>query len=147
MKKSVLNLTRSFLQVINLMVAAAWKTATSKQLSLTIYNCCTGEKAPITWSRLVQLAIENMRIHPLGMITTFNHKFLLTNCLHYRGCILVSHGNFETKSSTQFNSCSLGTLHSCIYLRYSSANSRQKTNVKDINLADFFYNKNYSFID
>lgn len=48
------------------MVAAAWKTATSKQISLTVYNCCTGEKAPITWHRLVQLAIENMRVHPLG---------------------------------------------------------------------------------
>lgn len=48
------------------MVAAAWKTAVSKSASLTVYNCCTGEKAPITWGRLVQLAIENMRIHPLG---------------------------------------------------------------------------------
>lgn len=133
------------MQVINLMVAAAWKTATSKQLSLTIYNCCTGEKAPITWSRLVQLAIENMRIHPLGMIITHSiiNFILLTKQFYCRGCILVSHGNFETKSSTQFNSCSLGSLHSCIYLRYSSANSRQKTNVKNmINLSYYFSNKN-----
>lgn len=114
------------------MVAAAWKTATSKQLSLTIYNCCTGEKAPITWSRLVQLAIENMRIHPLGKIVKLMMKLLLIN--HFRGCILVSHGNFETKSITQFNSCSFGTLHSCIHFRYSSTNSRQKTNVRVMKL-------------
>jgi hypothetical protein len=48
------------------MVAAAWKTAITKPASLTIYNCCTGEVKPITWGRLVSLAIEKMRIHPLG---------------------------------------------------------------------------------
>lgn len=53
-------------QVINLMVAAAWKTAITKPAGMTIYNCCTGEVRPITWGRLVSLAIENMRIHPLG---------------------------------------------------------------------------------
>ncbi len=47
------------------MVAAAWKTGISKP-TLTVYNCCTGEKAPISWGRLVSLAIEKMRVHPLG---------------------------------------------------------------------------------
>lgn len=51
--------------VINLMVAAAWKTALTKPATMTIYNCCTGEVRPITWGRLVSLAIEKMRIHPL----------------------------------------------------------------------------------
>jgi fatty acyl-CoA reductase len=55
-----------FLKVINLMVAAGWNTGTSKSKSLTIYNCCTGQNKPITWGRLVSLAIEKMRIHPLG---------------------------------------------------------------------------------
>ena len=48
------------------MVAAAWKTAITKPAGMTIYNCCTGEVKPITWGKLVALAIEKMRIHPLG---------------------------------------------------------------------------------
>lgn len=59
------NLNFSISQVINLMVAAAWNTANSKSAT-TVYNCCTGEKAPITWGQLVSLAIEKMRVHPLG---------------------------------------------------------------------------------
>lgn len=56
--------------VINLMITAAWKTAMSKQCGLNIYNCCTGEQKPITWGRFVNLSIENMRKHPLGMFMT-----------------------------------------------------------------------------
>jgi hypothetical protein len=61
------------------MVTAAWNTAISKS-PLTVYNCCTGEKAPITWGRLVSLAIEKMRVHPLG---EFLRKFLykIIKCL------------------------------------------------------------------
>ncbi|KAG5682030.1 hypothetical protein PVAND_011422 [Polypedilum vanderplanki] len=51
--------------VINLMVAAAWRTATTKSTQMTVYNCCTGVNKPITWGRLVSLAIEKMRLHPL----------------------------------------------------------------------------------
>lgn len=54
-------------QVINLMVAAAWKQGVTKSSNMTIYNCCTGNLRPITWGRLVSLAIEKMRIHPLGL--------------------------------------------------------------------------------
>lgn len=52
--------------VINLMIATAWRTATKKQMDITIYNCCTGGAVPVTWGRFVQLAIQNMRKHPLG---------------------------------------------------------------------------------
>jgi hypothetical protein len=48
------------------MVAAAYKTGITRPAGMTIYNCCTGEAKPITWGRLVSLAIEKMRIHPLG---------------------------------------------------------------------------------
>jgi len=48
------------------MVAAAWKTGTAENTTMTIYNCCTGMNKPITWGRLVSLAIEKMREHPLG---------------------------------------------------------------------------------
>jgi hypothetical protein len=47
------------------MVTAAWKTATTKS-KMTVYNCCTGLNKPITWGKLVSLAIDKMRIHPLG---------------------------------------------------------------------------------
>ena len=49
------------------MVAAAWKTGTAENTTMTIYNCCTGMNKPITWGRLVSLAIEKMREHPLGI--------------------------------------------------------------------------------
>lgn len=52
--------------VINLLITAAWNTSISNSNSLTIYNCCTGEQNPITWGKFVNLAIENMRKHPLG---------------------------------------------------------------------------------
>lgn len=62
------------------MVAAAWKTAITKPAGMTIYNCCTGEVKPITWGRLVSLAIENMRIHPLGTVRQIIKGF---NFTHY----------------------------------------------------------------
>lgn len=52
--------------VINLMIVAAWRTATSKPYGMTIYNCCTGEQRPVTWDKFVNLSIEFMRKHPLG---------------------------------------------------------------------------------
>lgn len=99
-------------QVINLMVAAAYKTGISRPAGMTIYNCCTGEVKPITWGRLVSLAIEKMRIHPLGeknwneaflSFQKLSRAFLYLNFLqmsifnHFRGSILVSDRNFKTK--------------------------------------------------
>jgi hypothetical protein len=76
------------------MVAAAWKTGTAENTTMTIYNCCTGMNKPITWGRLVSLAIEKMREHPLGIDT---HKFMEIVfqfcCSSYRGNFLVSNGN------------------------------------------------------
>lgn len=54
------------------MVAAAWKTGTAENTTMTIYNCCTGMNKPITWGRLVSLAIEKMREHPLGTINNLH---------------------------------------------------------------------------
>ncbi|XP_014293865.1 putative fatty acyl-CoA reductase CG5065 [Halyomorpha halys] len=52
--------------VINLMICAAWKTATTRPSGIMVYNCCTGQKAPITWKKFVQQCFESMRKHPLG---------------------------------------------------------------------------------
>jgi fatty acyl-CoA reductase len=53
--------------VINLMVAAGWRTGTTKSYGkqMTIYNCCTGVTKPLTWGNFVNLSIQNMRKHPL----------------------------------------------------------------------------------
>lgn len=52
--------------VINLMIVAAWKTATVKPPSIPrIYNCCTGEQRPISWGKFVATCIENTRRHPM----------------------------------------------------------------------------------
>lgn len=52
--------------VINLMIAAAWRTATRKSNNLLIYNCCTGQRNPIIWSEFVKHAMTSVRKHPLG---------------------------------------------------------------------------------
>lgn len=52
--------------VINLMICAAWKTATSRPNGIVVYNCCTGQKAPITWKEFVRKCFDAMRKHPLG---------------------------------------------------------------------------------
>ncbi|KAH8309430.1 putative fatty acyl-CoA reductase CG5065 [Drosophila kikkawai] len=51
--------------VINLMIAAAWRTATRKSNNLLIYNCCTGQRNPIIWSEFVKHAMCSVRKHPL----------------------------------------------------------------------------------
>lgn len=65
------------------MVAAAWKTGVTKPVGMTIYNCCTGEVRPITWGRLVSLAIEKMRIHPLGK-QHFSYQMTNNIKLHFQ---------------------------------------------------------------
>uniref|UniRef100_A0A1B0CS61 Fatty acyl-CoA reductase n=2 Tax=Lutzomyia longipalpis TaxID=7200 RepID=A0A1B0CS61_LUTLO len=51
--------------VINLMIATAWRTATIKPSSPTIYNCCTGLQKPILWGQFVSKSIDYMRKHPM----------------------------------------------------------------------------------
>uniref|UniRef100_A0A1A9X2G9 Fatty acyl-CoA reductase n=1 Tax=Glossina brevipalpis TaxID=37001 RepID=A0A1A9X2G9_9MUSC len=51
--------------VINLMIAAAWRTATHKTDNFSIYNCCTGQRHPITWGKFVNYTLSMVRKHPL----------------------------------------------------------------------------------
>uniref|UniRef100_A0A1I8M522 Fatty acyl-CoA reductase n=1 Tax=Musca domestica TaxID=7370 RepID=A0A1I8M522_MUSDO len=51
--------------VINLMITAAWRTASHKTDNLLIYNCCTGQRHPITWGKFVNYAVDHVRKHPL----------------------------------------------------------------------------------
>ncbi|KAK0166940.1 hypothetical protein PV327_004406 [Microctonus hyperodae] len=50
--------------VINLMICAAWKTATHRTDTITVYNCCTGQQNPITWKQFIDLSFKYTRIHP-----------------------------------------------------------------------------------
>ncbi|XP_011645020.1 putative fatty acyl-CoA reductase CG5065 [Pogonomyrmex barbatus] len=51
--------------VINLMICAAWRTATQRTDSIPIYNCCTGQQNPITWKQFVDLSFKYCRLHPM----------------------------------------------------------------------------------
>lgn len=103
-------LTKRFRQVINLMVAAAWKTGVTKPAGMTIYNCCTGEVKPITWGRLVSLAIEKMRIHPLG--ECFLWQIHLTQLL--TGLFTFAEGAFWYPTGILRRNRVLNSIHSIL---------------------------------
>lgn len=50
--------------VINLMICAAWRTATARPQGIVVYNCCTGQQRPVTWKQFVDLCFVYMRTHP-----------------------------------------------------------------------------------
>lgn len=51
--------------VINLVITAAWRTATTKSRDMKVYNCVTSRQQPITWGEFVGLSIDNMIRHPM----------------------------------------------------------------------------------
>lgn len=51
--------------VINLVITAAWRTATTKSHDMKIYNCVTSRQQPITWGEFVGYSIKNMIRHPM----------------------------------------------------------------------------------
>lgn len=57
--------------VINLMIVAAWNIGTHKTKEIPIYNCCTGQRKPITWNRFIDLCFIYMRKHPFSEITWY----------------------------------------------------------------------------
>lgn len=57
--------------VINLMLTTAWRISTTKSKEVPIYNCCTGLRKPITWSKFIQLCFKYMRVHPFSDVTWY----------------------------------------------------------------------------
>ncbi|KAF4517060.1 hypothetical protein B566_EDAN006377 [Ephemera danica] len=51
--------------VINLLVCAAWHTATTRPDGITVYNCTTGIQRPITWHDFVDTCFSNFHKHPV----------------------------------------------------------------------------------
>ncbi|XP_030368978.1 putative fatty acyl-CoA reductase CG5065 [Scaptodrosophila lebanonensis] len=75
--------------VINLMIAAAWRTATRKSNNLLIYNCCTGQRNPIVWSEFVKYAMTSVRKHPLeGCLWYPTGDLRMNRPLNTLNCIL-----------------------------------------------------------
>lgn len=54
--------------VINLMIVSAWKIGTHKSKEISVYNCCTGLRRPITWHHFINLCFMYMRKHPFSEI-------------------------------------------------------------------------------
>ncbi|GLV36881.1 uncharacterized protein CBL_02284 [Carabus blaptoides fortunei] len=57
--------------VINLMLVTAWKTATAKSKEILVFNCSTGQRMPITWSKFIGLCFVYMRKHPFSEVTWY----------------------------------------------------------------------------
>lgn len=57
--------------VINLMIAAAWRSGSQQSRDLVVYNCCTGMRRPITWSQFIGLCFKYMRRHPFSEVTWY----------------------------------------------------------------------------
>lgn len=58
--------------VINLMICAAWRTATNRPSGgIQVYNCCTGQQMPITWKTFIDHCFIFMRKNPLGELVWY----------------------------------------------------------------------------
>jgi hypothetical protein len=65
---------------------------------IAVYNCCTGQKAPITWKEFVTQCFVSMRKHPLGDLMWYpdgrcrSSRLVNTFCsytLHYFPAYLI----------------------------------------------------------
>ncbi|XP_069702737.1 putative fatty acyl-CoA reductase CG5065 [Periplaneta americana] len=77
--------------VINLMICAAWRTATVRPDGIAVYNCCTGIQKPITWKEFVDLCFVYMRRHPLGDVIWYPDGKCRSNWVLNSLCTLTLH--------------------------------------------------------
>ncbi|XP_033221450.1 putative fatty acyl-CoA reductase CG5065 [Belonocnema kinseyi] len=77
--------------VINLMICAAWRTATHRSDSITVYNCCTGQQNPITWKEFVNLSFKYSRIHPVNDAVWYPGGRCRSSALLNRICVTFQH--------------------------------------------------------
>jgi len=77
--------------VTNLVVAAAWYTATYNPAETAIYNCCTGHMNPLTWDQFRRKSFDIGRKYPIKDILWYpsvsvkNNKYLnqMDICLYH----------------------------------------------------------------
>lgn len=83
--------------VINLMICAAWSTATDRRMSqnvadtIPVYNCCTGQQNPITWKQFVNLSFKYSRLHPFEHVVWYPGGRCRNSPLLNRMCVLFQH--------------------------------------------------------
>ena len=77
--------------VINLMICAAWRTATHRSDSITVYNCCTGQQNPITWKEFVNLSFKYSRLHPVNDAVWYPGGRCRSSALLNRVCVTFQH--------------------------------------------------------
>ncbi|XP_020291375.1 putative fatty acyl-CoA reductase CG5065 [Pseudomyrmex gracilis] len=77
--------------VINLMICTAWKTATQRTDTISIYNCCTGLQNPITWKEFVELTIKYSRIHPANDVLWYPDGTVHNSILINKLCATLQH--------------------------------------------------------
>ncbi|GLG96577.1 Fatty acyl-CoA reductase [Gryllus bimaculatus] len=58
--------------VVNLTICAAWRTAMQGGIQkIEVYNCCTGERNPITWGTFLKYSYKALLKYPLDEMITF----------------------------------------------------------------------------
>ncbi|XP_034234856.1 putative fatty acyl-CoA reductase CG5065 [Thrips palmi] len=77
--------------VINLMIAAAWRTASNRPDGIAVYNCATGMQNPITWKEFVDYSFVFMRKHPLGDLIWYPDGQIHTNWMLNKLSVMTLH--------------------------------------------------------
>lgn len=77
--------------VINLMICAAWRTATHRTDTISIYNCCTGQQNPITWKQFVDLSFKYSRIHPTNDVLWYPDGRCHSSTIINKLCVTLQH--------------------------------------------------------
>ncbi|CAB3233823.1 unnamed protein product [Arctia plantaginis] len=77
--------------VINLMIVCAWRTHLRRGEGVVVYNCCTGQQNPITWSRFVKTSFKYMRKHPFSEVVWYPGGDITSNRLKHGTLSLLQH--------------------------------------------------------
>ncbi|XP_045508563.1 putative fatty acyl-CoA reductase CG5065 [Colias croceus] len=77
--------------VINLMIVCAWRTHLKRGEGVVVYNCCTGQQNPITWSHFVRTCFKYMRKHPFSDLFWYPDGDITSNRLKHSVLSLLQH--------------------------------------------------------
>lgn len=58
---------------------------------ITVYNCCTGQRNPISWKQFVDFSFESMRENPLSHITWYPDGKCRSNPVTNALCVFFLH--------------------------------------------------------
>ncbi|XP_065225972.1 putative fatty acyl-CoA reductase CG5065 [Planococcus citri] len=73
--------------VVNVLICAAWATATKKSKDTTIYNCCTGAQNPLKWGDFISQCLVHVRRNPSERVFWYPKAHAYSNRFLYNlGC-------------------------------------------------------------